>query len=128
MNHLTTHKHRLSAIAFLPPRSLGEGGSEGGRIQYRVSSAQKNLIMQNKANLLNAQMNVSSILTKYYENVSLRRRWQNKANSKPIKANQTQFQTTPACRGVASGEAGRPKRTGKGRELTVICKSQFVLD
>jgi hypothetical protein len=33
-----------------------------------------------------------------------------------------------ACRGVASGEAGRPKRTGKGQELTAICKSQFVLD
>jgi hypothetical protein len=70
-----------------------------------------------------------------------------KANSKPIqsqfKANQTQpvvsmpalskvevsnlFQPTPACRGVASGEAGRPKRTGKGQELTAICKSQFFL-
>jgi len=34
--------------------------------------------MQNKANLLDAQMNVSSILTKYYENVPLRRREENK--------------------------------------------------
>jgi len=30
--------------------------------------------MQNKANLLDAQMNVSSVLTKDYENVPLRRR------------------------------------------------------
>ncbi len=36
--------------------------------------------MQNKANLLDAQMNVNSVLTKYYENVPLRRRGQNKPN------------------------------------------------
>jgi len=35
---------------------------------------------QNKANLLDAQMNVSSILTKDYENVPLRRRGENKPN------------------------------------------------
>ncbi len=39
---------------------------------------------QNKANLLDAQMNVSSVITKDYENVSLRRRGENKPN-------QTQF-------------------------------------
>ena len=41
---------------------------------------------QNKPNLLDAQMNVSSILTKYYEKVPLRRRGENKPN-------QTQLQT-----------------------------------
>ena len=36
--------------------------------------------MQNKANLLDAQMNVSSVLTKYYENKPLCRRGENKPN------------------------------------------------
>jgi len=42
-------------------------------------------IMQNKPNLLDTQMNVTSFLTKYYENVPLRRCGENKPN-------QTQFQ------------------------------------
>ncbi len=40
--------------------------------------------MQNKHNLLDARMNISSVLTKYYKNQRLRRR----AGNKP---NQTQF-------------------------------------
>jgi len=36
--------------------------------------------MQNKPNLLNAQMNISSVLTKDYENEPLRRRGENKPN------------------------------------------------
>ena len=40
---------------------------------------------QNKPNFLNAQMNVSSVLTKYYENVPLRRRGQNKPNFRKAK-------------------------------------------
>lgn len=44
------------------------------------------LFMQNKPNLLNAQMNVNKVLTKDYENVRLHRRRKNKAN-------QSQFQT-----------------------------------
>ncbi len=47
---------------------------------------QKRAIMQNKPNLLYAQMNVSSVLTKYYENKRLSRCGENKPN-------QTQFQT-----------------------------------
>jgi hypothetical protein len=43
--------------------------------------------MQNKPNLLDAQMNVSSVLTKDYENIPLRRRGQNKPNTNPIKPN-----------------------------------------
>jgi len=46
--------------------------------------------MQNKPNFRKAEMNVSSILTKDYENVPLRRRRENKPNSNPIKANKTQ--------------------------------------
>ena len=36
--------------------------------------------MQNKPNLLNAQMNVNKVLTKDYENVRLHRRGKNKPN------------------------------------------------
>jgi len=61
-------------------------------------------IMQNKPNLLNAQMNVSSVLTKDYENKRLRRcvktnpiQTQYKANTNPIperpKMNENLFAT-----------------------------------
>ena len=48
--------------------------------------------MQNKANLPDAQMNVSSVITVDYENKSNWKLGENKANSKPIKAN-----TNPIC-------------------------------
>jgi len=43
--------------------------------------------MQNKANLLDAQMNVTSFITKYYENKWQRKVRKNKPNSNPNKAN-----------------------------------------
>jgi len=43
--------------------------------------------MQNKANFLDAQMNVNLYVTKDYENESTFRVRKNKANSNPIKAN-----------------------------------------
>jgi len=43
--------------------------------------------MQNKANLPDDQMNVTAFYTRDYENNPLRRRGENKANSKPNKAN-----------------------------------------
>ena len=51
--------------------------------------------MQNKANLLDAQMNVNKVLTNGYENKRLSGGGENKANTKPIKANQTQ--STQSC-------------------------------
>ena len=42
-------------------------------LHLSVTLYKSTLFMQNKPNLLDAQMNVSSILTKYYENVPLRR-------------------------------------------------------
>jgi len=50
--------------------------------------AQKYLIMQNKPNFPNAQMNISTAITMDYANIRLRSRRQNKPNSNPI---QTQF-------------------------------------
>ncbi len=56
--------------------------------------------MQNKPNLLNAQILVNCVLTMDYVNIRLHRHRQNKANqtqfkpnSKPIKPNQTHFYT-----------------------------------
>ena len=43
--------------------------------------------MQNKANLLDTQMNVNSILTKDYERNDIFAVPENKANSNPIKPN-----------------------------------------
>jgi len=47
--------------------------------------------MQNKPNLLNAQMNVSAVKTKDYENIANWTLGENKPNTNPIKANQTQL-------------------------------------
>jgi hypothetical protein len=47
--------------------------------------------MQNKPNLLHTQMNVRSLITVDYENIANWKLGENKPNSKPIKANQTQF-------------------------------------
>ena len=57
------------------------------RIQYPESIAQKNLIMQNKPNLLNAQILVNCVLTMDYVNIRLRGRFKNKANQTQFKAN-----------------------------------------
>ncbi len=48
--------------------------------------------MQNKPNLLDALMNVTSFYTVDYENKSNWKLGENKANTKPIKAN-----TNPTC-------------------------------
>ncbi len=62
------------------------------RLNTSPERAQKELIMQNKANFPNAQMNVSYVSTMDYVNIRLRSRRQNKAKQSQFKANQTQFQ------------------------------------
>jgi len=63
------------------------------------TSAQKYLIMQNKPNLPDAQININTAITMDYINIRLRRRWQNKANSKPIQSQSKpkQTQSNPTC-------------------------------
>ncbi len=51
------------------------------------------LFMQNKPNLLNAQMNVSSAITMNYEQLTMNYANKNKPNSNPI-----QTQNKPNCR------------------------------
>ena len=49
--------------------------------------------MQNKPNFPDAQMNVNTIITKDYENIANWKLGENKANTKPIKANTNPIQT-----------------------------------
>jgi hypothetical protein len=49
--------------------------------------------MQNKPNLLYAQMNISSVITKDYENIANCKLGENKPNSNPIKANTNPIRT-----------------------------------
>jgi hypothetical protein len=58
MNHLTTYEHRVSSI--LPNRLINP-----------TCQPIMTVIITNKANLLDAQMNVSTIITKDYENKSI---------------------------------------------------------
>ncbi len=70
----------------------------------RESSTNPPLFMQNKPNLLNAQMNVNTVITEDYENKRPCRRRQNKANTKPIKANQSQFPKSQDERKLSKNE------------------------
>jgi len=104
MNHLTTHKHRVSSIQYRvssieyrvssienPVSSIQYRVSSieypVSSIQYRVSIAQKELIMQNKPNFPNTQMNISTAITMDYVNIRLRSRFKNKAKQTQFKAN-----------------------------------------
>ncbi len=60
--------------------------------------------MQNKPNLLNAQMNVSYCLTKHYENKRLCRRGEKQTQSNPNKAKQTRSEFTPKGAEIPTGE------------------------
>jgi len=70
-----------------------------------------NYVQKNKANLLNAQMNVNKVLTKDYENISNWAIYENKANSNPI-----QTQSNPIYRGVASSEDGTCRGVASGED------------
>ena len=79
----------LLSSAFCPPSSLLYICSD--IITFVGRTLQISLFMQNKANFQKSQMNVTSIITMVYENRTLSERGKNKANTKPIKANQSQF-------------------------------------
>jgi len=86
MNHLTNHPLNCSTaqmLNFLPsPLYI-----------CRESSTNSPLFMQNKPNFLDTQMNISSVLTKYYENNLCSGLLENKPNSKPIKPNTNPIQS-----------------------------------
>jgi len=64
--------------------------------------------MQNKPNFRKSQMNVSTVITKEYENIANWTLGENKPNSKPIKANtkpiQTQFTECPNKRKLSNNK------------------------
>jgi len=66
---------RISDFASLGPSTTVEN-------PLQISS-----FMQNKANLLDAQMNVTKVLTNEYENIANCKLGENKPNTKPNKAN-----------------------------------------
>ncbi len=102
----------MAAIAQIIANRLNAQKSTSPRSLSMSLGNPADSFMQNKPNFQDVQMNVTSILTKDYENVHLLGRRKNKANSnpiqtqsnpiqsqfkpnsKPIKPNQTQFQTS----------------------------------
>ena len=83
---------------------------------------QKQQIMQNKPNLLNAQMNVNTVKTKDYENERPCRRGKNKAKTNPI-----QSQSKPISKGIpycSAASCGSPTKTfeGRGRRVGGCCQ------
>ena len=69
---------------------------------YDIRTTSDESIMQNKPNLLKRQMNVSSVLTKYYENAHLRGRRKNKPNQTQLQAQSKPIR--PNSNPTASGE------------------------
>jgi len=69
----------------------------------------------NKANLLNAQMNVNKVLTKDYENVHLHRRGKNKANTNPNKANLLNAQMNVSYI-ITKGYENKPRFRAKAKQ------------
>jgi hypothetical protein len=69
------------------------------------------LFMQNKPNLLDAQMNVNLVYTKDYENIANWKRGENKPNSKPIKANTKPIQTQYKPNTNPKQTQNKPKQT-----------------
>ena len=77
MNHLITHKHRESSYLRAYKAHL-----HLSRTLYKST-----LFMQNKPNLLDAQMNVNTVITMNYEQITMNNANKNKPNSNPNKPN-----------------------------------------
>ena len=70
------------------------------RVLSRPSTSVENPLqissfLTNKANFPDVQMNVNKVLTRDYENIANSKLCENKPNTKPNKANQTQFHSAP---------------------------------
>jgi len=68
------------------------------------------LFMQNKANLLDDQMNISSFITSKYEKLDIWWIGKNKANSKPNKANFSYFPVAKRANPSLYSENTNPER------------------
>ncbi len=97
---LVHFRHFSSLLTIEDPAFLGRNEYQESRYlcAYKALHLSRTLyksalFMQNKANLLDAQMNVSSVLTKDYENKSNWTLGENKPKTNPIKANPRKAQT-----------------------------------
>jgi len=105
-------------VIYVPIRHLATGVCQLFSALYicREPSTNQLLFMQNKPNLLDAQMNVSSILTTDYENKSNWTLGENKPNSNPIcqrvKLMQSVYLQRIMKKNAAKGyEKTKPKQT-----------------
>ncbi len=119
MSHLTTHKYRESSYlrAYKAPVFCLLSSVLCLLFFTTVEKAlQISSFLTNKANFQKSQVNVTSFITKDYEN---KRDWtlgENKPNSKPIKANQSQSKPIKANK--------MPKQTQSNPIQTQFPKSQ----
>ncbi len=83
---VTRNEFTLSLGVYPEPK--GREGQYACPVALHLSRAlyKSTLFMQNKANLPDAQMNVTSSITKHYENDNTFRLPENKPNSKPIQS------------------------------------------
>jgi len=88
--------------------------------------------MQNKANFLESQMNVSSSITMNYEQKTMNYANKNKANTNPIKANQTQnkaktnpiqTQSNPISKQLQSFESAK-----MAQQINVLKHQNIILE
>ena len=94
-------------------------------------------IMQNKPNLLNARMNVTTVLTRDYGNMCLRGRRKNKAKTNPNKPNlpnaqmnvssviTKDYENEPLC----ARRQNKPNQTQfqtPTQKMTKICKKNLI--
>ncbi len=96
------------------------------------SALQIRPFMQNKANFRKSQMNVTSLITVAYENKSNWTLGENKPNSNPIKANQTQnkaktnpiqTQTNPISKQLQSFESAK-----MAQQINVLKHQNIILE
>jgi hypothetical protein len=107
------HDHRIPKSTFCPACPVYISYSLLSSLYIcRESSTNSPLVMQNKPNLLDTQMSVSSALAKTYENNLCPGLRENKPNSKPIKPNTNpkQTQNKPKTNPIKPNLVRRPVR------------------
>ena len=84
----------LPAPLFRVPYTL-RGSTVLGPLHLSRVLYKSTLFMQNKPNLLDAQMNVTSVITVDYENIATWKLCENKPNSKPIQTQSNPISEKP---------------------------------
>ena len=92
----------------------------------RGASTNQPFIMQNEPNFLDALMNVSNVITKYYENNSNWTLGENKPNSKPIQS-QFKAKTNPIQSQLKPKQTQFKPKTNPIPPPSVFCRPSSVL-